>query len=88
VPAGTRNQQIGRNNIYLRISTNQSRQLFTFLPDMSAPQKLHISIGQRSRYDSRILDNKAIKLVLILAGALFYATVTFRIILAFKGTLP
>jgi hypothetical protein len=32
----------------LGIGTNQSRKLFTFLPDMSARQKLHIFIGQRS----------------------------------------
>jgi hypothetical protein len=48
MPAGTRNQQIGRNNYCLGISTNQSRKLLTLLPDMSARRKVNFSRGRKS----------------------------------------
>jgi hypothetical protein len=42
-------QEISELTEIIGISTNQSRKLFTFLPDTSARQKLHIFIGGRSK---------------------------------------
>ncbi len=50
--AGTRNQQIGRKNIYLGISTNHSREMLQFQLDTSARCKVNIFIGQRSTTES------------------------------------
>ena len=51
-PVDKRNQQIGRKNIYLGISTNHSREMLQFQLDMSARCQVKIFIGQRSTTES------------------------------------